>query len=37
MRWKRYRATPMIHRIAEIGATTDTTDRRQRDGRLDDT
>jgi hypothetical protein len=27
----------MIHRIAETGATTDTTDRRQRNGRLDDT
>jgi hypothetical protein len=37
MRWKRHRATPMIHRIAETGATTDTTDRRQRNGRFDDT
>jgi hypothetical protein len=37
MRWKRHRAMPMIHRIAETGATTDTTDRRQRNGRLDDT
>lgn len=37
MRWKRHGATPMIYRIAETGATTDTTDRRQRNGWLDDT